>query len=108
MQGQQQWMEPPPPPPNCPPGLGNETFNFRTFESSLISHLEYLLHVDQLLVKQQIELLEAFTGFETANKYKVLNSMGQQVFFAAEKNDCCTRQCCGPLRSFEMALTGND
>ena len=68
--------------------------------------LEYLLHVDQLLVKQQIELLEAFTGFETANKYKVLNSMGQQVFFAAEKNDCCTRQCCGPLREFEMALTG--
>ena len=38
--------------------------------------------------------------------YKVLNSMGQQVFFAAEKNDCCTRQCCGPLREFEMALTG--
>ena len=32
--------------------------------------------------------------------------MGQQVFFAAEKNDCCTRQCCGPLREFEMALTG--
>ena len=33
--------------------------------------------------------------------------MGQQVFFAAEKNDCCTRQCCGPLRSFEMAITDN-
>ena len=55
MQGQQQQWAPPPPqgPPNCPPGL------------------EYLLHVDQLLVKQQVELLEAFTGFETANKYKV-------------------------------------
>ena len=26
----------------------------------------------------------AFTGFETNNKYKILNSMGQQVFFAAE------------------------
>ena len=38
--------------------------------------------------------------------FQVLNSMGQQVFFAAEKNDCCTRQCCGPLREFEMALTG--
>jgi len=41
-------------PENCPPGL------------------EYLLHVDQLLVKQQIEMLELFTGFETSNKYKVL------------------------------------
>ena len=41
-------------PSNCPPGL------------------EYLLYVDQILVKQQVELLEAFTGFETSNKYKVL------------------------------------
>jgi len=40
--------------------------------------------VDQLLIKQQVELLEAFTGFETNNKYKILNSMGQQVYFAAE------------------------
>ena len=54
MQQQQQWAPPPQAaPPNCPPGL------------------EYLLHVDQLLIKQQVELLEAFTGFETANKYKV-------------------------------------
>ena len=55
MQPQQQWAPPPQAqaPPNCPPGL------------------EYLLHVDQLLIKQQVELLEAFTGFETSNKYKV-------------------------------------
>ena len=38
---------------------------------------------------------------------QILNSMGQQVFFAAEKNDCCTRQCCGPLREFELAITGS-
>jgi len=40
-------------PSNCPKGL------------------EYLLHIDHLIVKQQVELLEAFTGFETANKYLV-------------------------------------
>ena len=77
-------------PNNCPPGL------------------EYLLHVDQLLVKQTVELLEAFTGFETANKYKVLNSMGQQVFAAAEDSGCCNRQCCGPIREFDMALIDNN
>ena len=44
-------------PSNCPPGL------------------EYLLYVDQLLVKQQVELLEAFTGFETSNKYKVRQNL---------------------------------
>ena len=41
-------------PANCPPGL------------------EYLLHVDQLLVKQQIELIEVISNFEAENKYKVI------------------------------------
>ena len=36
--------------PNCPPGL------------------EYLTQIDQLLVKQKRELLEAFIGFETKNR----------------------------------------
>ena len=38
--GQGQWMQAPPAPANCPPGL------------------EYLTQIDQLLVKQQVELLE--------------------------------------------------
>lgn len=75
--------------PGCPPGL------------------EYLTQVDQILVHQQVELLEAFTGFETANKYEIKNSLGQKVYFAAEQSDCCTRQCCGPCRSFEMKIMDN-
>ena len=75
------------PPPGCPPGL------------------QYLTMVDQLLVKQKVEVLEAFTGFETANKYQVFNSLGQQVFYAKEDTDCCTRQCCGPMRPFDMNIT---
>lgn len=47
--------------PNCPPGL------------------EYLTTIDQLLVKQKVELLEAFTGFETNNKFSIKNSLGQKV-----------------------------
>lgn len=74
---------------NCPPGL------------------EYLAELDQMLVKQKVELLEAFTGFETANKYKVKNSMGQQIYFAAEDTDCCSRNCCGPLRAFDMQILDN-
>ena len=35
--------------------------------------------VDQLLIKQKVEVLEVVTGIETANKYEVLNSMGQNV-----------------------------
>ena len=51
-------------PLNCPPGL------------------EYLTMIDQLIVKQKLEALEAIAGvmdmnFETANKYKIKNVLGQ-------------------------------
>ncbi|CAH1781696.1 unnamed protein product, partial [Owenia fusiformis] len=84
-----QWMQAPQAPPNCPPGL------------------EYLAMIDQLLVHQQVELLEAFTGFETNNKYEIKNSMGQRVYFAAEDTNCCTRNCCGKERPFEIQIMDN-
>ncbi|XP_055294923.1 phospholipid scramblase 2-like [Sitodiplosis mosellana] len=86
---QKQPTVPPPeltPPINCPPGL------------------EYLATVDQLLVQQKVELVEAITGFETNNKFNVKNTLGQKVYWAAENNDCCTRNCCGPLRRFKMQV----
>ena len=52
-----------------------------------------------------MELLEAFTGFETANKYKVLNSLGQDVFYAKEDTDCCTRQV--PATSQDIGFLAN-
>ncbi|EDV26177.1 uncharacterized protein TRIADDRAFT_24205 [Trichoplax adhaerens] len=83
-------MAPPPSIAGCPPGL------------------EYLTQIDQLLIHQLVELLELFTNWETHNRYMVKNSMGQQVYFAAEQNDCLTLQCCGPLRSFEMSICDNN
>ena len=53
-----------------------------------------------MIVKQKVEMLEAFTGFETKNKYTVKNSMGQDVYKAKEDTDCCTRNICGPQRPF--------
>lgn len=55
------WMNTPQGIPNCPPGL------------------EYLTTIDQLLVKQKVELLEAITGFETNNKFTIKNNLGQKV-----------------------------
>lgn len=85
---------PPPPgtlvPDNCPPGL------------------EYLTQIDQLIVKQKVELLEAFLGCETKNKYKIKNSMGQDVYKAKEETDCCTRNICGPVRPFDMTIKDNN
>jgi len=85
------WMPPPPnaPPPGCPPGL------------------EYMTLIDQLIVKQKVEMMEMVTGFETNNKYKIKNSMGQTVFKAKEDTDCCMRNCCGPSREFHMKIYDN-
>ncbi|XP_054167099.1 phospholipid scramblase 2-like [Oppia nitens] len=88
-QGAEQWMNIPMGIPNCPPGL------------------EYLTQIDQLLVHQKVELLEAFVGYESANKYSVKNSLGQKVYHAIEDNDCCTRNCCGNIRPFDMKILDN-
>ena len=52
-------------------------------------------------------LLTAFTGFETGNKYKILNAQGQSIYLAAEDTDCCTRNMCGPFRPFGMKIMDN-
>lgn len=83
------WMNMPQGLSNCPRGL------------------EYLSMIDQLIMHQKVELLEAFVGFETNNKYTVMNSVGQKVYYAIEDNDCCTRNCCGPLRPFDMKIMDN-
>ncbi|KAK9507933.1 hypothetical protein O3M35_007690 [Rhynocoris fuscipes] len=76
-------------PDNCPPGL------------------EYLTTIDQLLVHQKVEILEALIGFETKNKFTVKNSLGQKVFYAVEESSCLTRCCCGPIRPMDMKILDN-
>ena len=77
-------------PDNCPPGL------------------EHLCSLDQILVKQKVELLEALLGCDTKNKYKIKNSMGQDIYKAKEETNCCVRTCCGPTRPFEMTIKDNN
>ena len=66
--------------------------------------LQRLVAVDKLIIKQKVELLEAFTGFETHNKYEIFNTGGVQIFRTEEQNDWCTLCCCGPNRPFEMSI----
>lgn len=81
-------------PEGCPPGL------------------EYLAQIDQLIIKQKVEMLEAVAGvmgygLETSNKYRIKNVMGQNVYKAEEDTDCCTRIVCGPGRPFDMIIKDN-
>ncbi|CAG0904342.1 unnamed protein product, partial [Cyprideis torosa] len=95
-------------PPSSGDGGGGNWMNTPSAAGNVPRGLEYLTMVDQLLVQQKVELLEAFVGFETANKYSIKNTMGQKVYYAAEENDCCTRNCCGPIRPFTMKILDNN
>ncbi|KAK4324054.1 hypothetical protein Pmani_005303 [Petrolisthes manimaculis] len=66
--------------------------------------LDYLAQLDQILVKQVHEIFELLSGCEMKNKYLLKNSMGQEFLKAREDTDCCTRQCCGNARPFEMGF----
>lgn len=81
-------------PKDCPPGL------------------EYLTLIDHMIIKQKVEMIEAVAGvmgygLETANKYRIKNSLGQNVFKAEEDTDCCMRIMCGPMRPFDMIIKDN-
>ncbi|XP_042570182.1 phospholipid scramblase 1-like [Cyprinus carpio] len=57
---------------------------------------------DQLLVHQKVEIMEVLTGWETNNQYVGKNSLGQQVFFAAEESDFCTALHSAPVFQLEV------
>ncbi|TSL34602.1 Phospholipid scramblase 2 [Bagarius yarrelli] len=92
---------------NAPSPAGSNAVTPLSVPVGVPPGLEYLTQIDQLLIHQKVELLEAFIGFETNNKYEIKNSMGQKVYKAKEKNDCCTRNCCGAIRSFDMKIQDN-
>ena len=77
---------------------------FTATPSQITRGLEYLATVDQLFIKQEVEVLEIITGFETANKYSVTDQFGNLVFSISEESGCCNRFCCGPCRSFNIMI----
>ncbi|XP_077083398.1 phospholipid scramblase 1-like isoform X2 [Siphateles boraxobius] len=69
--------------------------------------LEYLIHIDQILIQQKVSCIEMFTGFETNNQYTIKNNIGQEIYLAKEKSDCCTRNIFGSAHSFQMRIKNN-
>nr|XP_037274137.1 phospholipid scramblase 2-like [Rhipicephalus microplus] len=64
--------------------------------------LEYLAHVEQIVIQQSVEFLEVFLGIEGANVYEAKNSMGQLIYNIRENSGLCARCCCGPRRCLEI------
>nr|XP_027201885.1 phospholipid scramblase 1-like isoform X1 [Dermatophagoides pteronyssinus] len=78
---------------------------FETYaDPSVPPGLEILLTLNQLIIEQQVEMFEVLAGFETNNSYIVKNIDGQQLYYATEENDCCTRNCFSKYRPFVMRL----
>ncbi|XP_065285888.1 phospholipid scramblase 1-like isoform X2 [Dermacentor albipictus] len=71
----------------CPPGL------------------EYLTTIDQVIIAQQKEIIEAISGIEFSNSYVAKNSAGQFIYNISEHSNCCARCFCGPNRCFVMDVT---
>ncbi|KAL5233387.1 hypothetical protein ACI65C_000797 [Semiaphis heraclei] len=69
--------------------------------------LQYLSTINQLLVKQHVNRMEVLFGYETNNKYIIKDSAGQKLFYAVEDTGCCTRNCCGSIRPFEIKILDN-
>lgn len=72
--------------------------------SATVNRLKSESPIPEFLITNGMFLFSAFIGFETNNKYTIKNNHGQKVYYAVEENDCCTRNCCGPSRSFELKI----
>ena len=58
----------------------------------------------ELTVRQKLEGLEAFTGFETANRYAVLTPDGDEAMYAYEESGTINRQFMGSRRPLNIHL----
>lgn len=72
--------------------------------------LNPLIGLGQFKVKQQTEMLEAALNainidYEGANKYKVLDPSGKEMYFVAEESNCCYRLCCNPSHPMKLHVT---
>ncbi|KAK3611372.1 hypothetical protein CHS0354_036570 [Potamilus streckersoni] len=87
----------------------NQPMNSKPMSGApLPQSLAYLTQIDQLIIKQKVELLEVLTGCETQNKYEIFNSLNQQIYYAKEESSFCMRYWCGPNRGFIIHITDND
>jgi len=70
--------------------------------------MEQLQALDSLAVKQKKEMGEILTGFETKNRYSVINPMGSELYFAEEVGGSfLTRTFLKAARPFTIELNGS-
>ena len=67
-----------------------------------------LTRYSELVIRQQIEQIEIFTPFETANRYSVHTSDGAQLMYAYEESGDISRQFAGSHRALSIHVVDTD
>ena len=94
----------------------NDALTLNAVNIDVCPVLTSLMYTDRLYVRQQVETLEALTGYESTNKYAVLASLyngggrcsgkgGQPILYLAEEpSGWWNLHCGGPGRPFRMSV----
>ena len=55
--------------------------------------IEPPIDVESIVIKQHLSMVEAVTGFDKRNRYKIWNGKSGDLLFKAEEGEigCCTR-----------------
>lgn len=67
-----------------------------------------LTRYSELVIRQEIEQMEIFTPFETANRYSVQTSDGGQLMYAYEESGSISRQFAGSHRALSIHVVDTD
>jgi len=62
----------------------------------------------RLVIRQKVEAMEIFTGFETKNRYQVCTEQGQPYLYAYEEGNFLLRQILKTLRPFKITVLDNN
>lgn len=62
---------------------------------------------NKVIVKQKVEPIEIFTGFETKNRYRIISETGQELLFAYEESNFFAKQFLGMIRPLKMHFIDN-
>ena len=67
--------------------------------------LEFLNNLNALSVQRELSLCEITTGWETENRYTIIDpESGTEIFTAKERSGCCDRNCLGQMRRADIAI----
>ena len=67
-----------------------------------------LSQYQELIFRQSKEMLEMFTDFETANRYRILAPTGEEIMYAYEESGMISRQFMGSHRPLNLHVVDTE